>query len=260
MRYLILSFLILGCTQEQPTSLLDATIKSSGWGKVLEKTMTGLEAEKTKYRVEYDGLFNEKTKPVEDMNASLETKEEFLFKTKGFSFIMDFECKGCHINKEIPPCHFDKDDPGLDTCAGISRNAYPLVYVDLLNTFMQRGEQMYFGQVCFPSNFWKIVKDFYYKKYFSGFKDCGWPRSFILTDSAIPMGVQGAVKTLQMAEGLAVDGLFGPISRKACESFDIQKFHEIEQKRFKSFKKCFKFCPGWLRRSKKRLEDFNDEN
>jgi lysozyme family protein len=139
------------------------------------------------------------------------------------------------------------NDPGGETYKGISRRAHP----------NWEGWKLIDQKKPVPED---IVRRFYYDQFWLPLRceEMPAPVGEYLFDFAVNTGIRQAVKTIQMAAGVAADGILGPITMGAIRRSDVQvlmyKFlaHRIDfyvtitTQRRKQFEVFFL---GWIRRT-----------
>jgi lysozyme family protein len=97
----------------------------------------------------------------------------------------------------------DPLDPGGETKFGISKRSYP--DIDIKNMTLEGAGEIY------KKDYWNKCK-------------CGelpYTIAAVLFDSAVNMGVQRAVRLLQKAVGVPVDGVIGPQTINAAGKADV---------------------------------------
>lgn len=115
---------------------------------------------------------------------------------KAFEIILGSE--GGYVN--------DERDPGGETKYGITKRDYP--DLDIKNLTVEQAKKTY------KANYWDAVKgDFL-------------PSSVatMLFDSAVNQGPVRAIKFMQRALGVQVDGVIGPKTLSAAQSVDPEEF------------------------------------
>jgi lysozyme family protein len=139
------------------------------------------------------------------------------------------------------------NDPGGETYKGISRRAHP----------NWEGWRLIDQKGPVPED---LVRSFYYEQFWKPLRcdEMPAPIGEYLFDFAVNAGIRQAVKNIQMAAGVAADGILGPITMGAIRRSDVQvlmyKFlvHRINfyvtitTQRRKQFEVFFL---GWIRRT-----------
>ncbi len=128
----------------------------------------------------------------------------------------------------------DPDDPGGETKWGISKRSYP--HLDIANLSREDARAIY------RKDFWDRID--------------GWsipfPIAFQTFDFAVNSGIETAVRNLQQALDVAVDGHWGPVSRKAAtlcdESVVILRLMGLRLVFVASLSGWSKYGRGWSRR------------
>lgn len=143
----------------------------------------------------------------------------------------------------------DTHDAGGLTKYGISQKAYP--DLDIATLTLGDARRIYkadYFDACFCSEFPALL-------------------AAVVFDTAVNMGTERAIKFLQSSVGTAVDGDYGPNSRKAVERAVIKRGTAEIVNDFMSHRAVFyaklcerkpsqhKFLRGWLRRTY-RLQQF----
>lgn len=180
---------------------------------------------------------------------------KIFFNSVIFPALRKEECGEC---KKL--CHYDPKDLGGVTCAGISHKAHPEELVKLLNLTENCKTHFTGQQLCDMKPRWSYIKDFYFKEYASYFSKCD-PAAFkFLMDSAVLEGSGTAIRRFQKVSGLAIDGIMGANSIKACQDrIPAEKFTELRLARAKRLKTYSAHGLGWDRRSRRVLKRYLDE-
>jgi len=158
------------------------------------------------------------------------------------AFILRPDVEGGYVN--------DPDDKGAETNFGVTKAVY----------------DSYRAEKNLPKQDVKIissaeVSDIYLTEYWnpSHAGSAQHPLDTVIFDCSVNSGVGRAIKTLQQALGLTVDGLFGPNTLKAlqnCNAHDTaEKFLDIRSKFYDAIGVAnpsqMKFEKGWYNRINK---------
>lgn len=134
----------------------------------------------------------------------------------------------------------DPADPGGETNMGISRKAFPKE--DIKNMTVARANEIYHGQ------YWKPAGCDRLPEHLQG----------IHFDTAVNCGVKAAIKILQAACGVNVDGVLGPMTADAAQSLRLDEY--VEERMDYYYRKTIhnpklkKFMKGWERRTRSWLQ------
>ena len=133
---------------------------------------------------------------------------------------------------------FNVNDPGGETKFGISKRSYPLLNIKTLD--IESAKAIYL------KDFWKPLGD-----------DAHPSIKFQAFDFAVNSGIQTALRKLQRVIGVADDGHFGPVSRKALNAMpvsDVLMLYLAERLDFMARLTTWdSFGRGWARRIVKDL-------
>ena len=133
---------------------------------------------------------------------------------------------------------FDENDPGGETKFGISKRSYPHLNIKQLDRETARA--------IYLADFWQPLGD-----------DAHPAIRFQAFDFAVNSGIQTAVRKLQRVLGVADDGHFGPISRRALSAMPVPRvllLYLAERLDFMTRLSTFdRFGRGWSRRIAKDL-------
>lgn len=127
----------------------------------------------------------------------------------------------------------DPRDPGGHTKYGISQRAFP--DLDIANLTLHQAKQIYLEQ------YWMPVRA----------RDLPAILRLPVFDTAVNMGVGTAIKLLQRAAYVVVDGKVGPKTIEACERFPGPTWSRFMAKRAKRYTELSTFGAygdGWLNR------------
>lgn len=185
------------------------------------------------------------------LKPKLTLHNKFYFKTVVYPELRKSECGDC-----VNLCHVDPDDSGGLTCVGIAIKYNIKWFVHTLNLYHKSCTPHFTGKTLCNSDVIEIeAKNLLYKKYAKDFDKCGRKAYAVIVDSSVLEGQITAVRHIQIAHKLKVDGLLGENTLKACqdENFDAKAYTESRIKRFKTLKKCDIYCDGWIKRANKKL-------
>lgn len=127
----------------------------------------------------------------------------------------------------------DPEDPGKATRFGISKRAHP--DVDIASLTLNQAKQIYLEQ------YWMPVRA----------RELPAILRLPVFDTAVNMGVGTAVKLLQRAAYVVVDGQIGPKTIEACERYPGPVWTRFMAKRAKRYAELSTFDTygdGWLNR------------
>lgn len=132
----------------------------------------------------------------------------------------------------------DPGDPGLATKYGISKRSYP--DVDIKNLTLDQARAIYkedFWDRCFCDELPKGL-------------------DFIMFDTAVNQGPSSAVKMLQSAAGVTVDGVLGPQTLKAAQNQGgmLTEFFARRMVQYALNPNVTRYGLGWYRRVAKAAE------
>lgn len=140
----------------------------------------------------------------------------------------------------------DPDDPGGETKWGISKRSYP--HLNIKELSRDEAIEIY-------------LRDFWEPVHVYAFPDAV---DFQLVDSAVHSGLDQSLRFVQRALGVADDGVFGPISRRALAASDINDvlFRFLgERIDFMTRRKNWlAHGKGWMRRIAKNLRYAAEDN
>ena len=126
-------------------------------------------------------------------------------------------------------------DPGGETKYGISKRSYP--NEDIKNLTLDRAKDIYYN------DFWLPLQAYEFPE----------PVAILMFDMAVNMGKSAAVRCLQRAVKVEVDGIMGPVTRKALkENYGRDLVGEITVQRvmfYTNLETFGSFGLGWVRRS-----------
>lgn len=136
-------------------------------------------------------------------------------------------------------------DPGGETNWGISKRSYP--NVDIKNLTREQAKTIY------RRDFWdQLGADAHPAIRYQAF------------DFAVNSGVSTAIRKLQAALGVADDGVFGPISKRALAGADVNdvlmRFMAQRLRYWASLNAWPTFGKGWAIRAAKQLEYATEDN
>lgn len=133
----------------------------------------------------------------------------------------------------------NNQDPGGETKFGISKRSYP--HEDIKNLTLDRAKDIYYN------DWWLPLQAF----------DLPEPVAILVFDMAVNMGKGPAVRCLQRAVNVHIDGILGPDTRAAVKAqYGRQLIGEITAQRlmfYFSLEIFPTFGLGWTRRSIKTL-------
>ena len=136
------------------------------------------------------------------------------------------------------------NDPGGETNWGISKRSYPAL--DIARLTREQAKTIY------KRDFWDVIGEAHPAIKFQVF------------DFAVNSGVQTAIRKLQAALGVADDGAFGPVSKKAladAELNDVLMRFMAQRIRFwASLTTWPTFGKGWALRAASQLEYASKDN
>lgn len=130
----------------------------------------------------------------------------------------------------------DPADPGGETNMGISKKAWPKE--DIKNMTVARASEIYHGAYWAPAGCEQLPE------HLQG----------IHFDTAVNCGVKTAIKILQAACGVNVDGVLGPMTADAAQSLRLDEY--VEERMDYYYRKTIhnprlkKFMKGWERRTR----------
>lgn len=130
----------------------------------------------------------------------------------------------------------DPADPGGETNMGISRKAFPKE--DIKNMTVERASAIYREKYWTPAGCDRLPA------HLQG----------IHFDTAVNCGVKTAIKILQAACGVNVDGVLGPMTADAAQSLRLDEY--VEERLDYYYRKTIannrlrKFMKGWTARTK----------
>jgi lysozyme family protein len=127
-----------------------------------------------------------------------------------------------------------KGDPGGETRYGVSKRSYP--QEDIKNLTLERAKAIYLH------DFWKPA----------GCEAVPEAVRFDLFDTAVNSGVKTAIRCLQEAAGVPVDGYLGPKTINALESLSgaslAARFNGVRLEFMTDLPVWTTFSKGWARR------------
>lgn len=181
---------------------------------------------------------------------------KWYFTSKIWSKVKKEECNDC---KKL--CHWDPNDSGGITCAGIAIAHNKQWFIANLNDFHSSCSIHPGGKITTCKNKLLILaaKDLIWNKYAKKFGNCGKKPFAMIVDSSVLEGPINATKHIQKAANIKVDGLFGPNTLKYCQDdkFNAKKYTDSRIARFKTLKACKRYCNGWIKRAKRKLKEYN---
>ncbi len=134
----------------------------------------------------------------------------------------------------------DPNDPGGETKFGISKRQYPAV--DIASLSLDEARAIY------ESDYWSRVRG----------DDLPFDTAFQVFDMAVNEGNVTAIKTLQNALKVDVDGVIGPATIAASQSADPLKlgvrFNAARLRTYTDMKQWQLFGRGWANRVATNLE------
>lgn len=128
----------------------------------------------------------------------------------------------------------DPRDPGGETRYGISKRAYPTE--DIANLTLDRARFLY------KRDYWDRIR--------ADEMPAAW--RLPMFDTAVNMGTGTAVRMMQDALGVMVDGVIGPRTLAALQAADNRKlarFHARRVKRYSELPTFGVYWDGWLTRA-----------
>lgn len=135
-------------------------------------------------------------------------------------------------------------DPGGETKFGISKRSYP--QMDIASLTRDQAKAIYLR------DFWQPIGDAHPAIKFQVF------------DFAVNSGIGTATRKLQAALGVADDGVFGPLSRRALAAADVNdvlmRFLALRLRYWTSLSTWPAFGRGWALRAAKDLEYAAEDN
>lgn len=138
-----------------------------------------------------------------------------------------FEQEGAYV--------FDPKDKGGETNYGISKRAYPTL--DIKNITQDEAKDIYFKDYWVPCKAEKLPEDL----------------RLIHFSTAVNTGINGAAKILQRAAQVTVDGAIGPITLKAVQSLNKERYCVYLMQKYTNIvineHSQVKFLNGWIRRA-----------
>ena len=130
-------------------------------------------------------------------------------------------------------------DPGGETKWGISKRSYPKLNIKTLT--IEQAKEIYLN------DFWNVIDGDSLQR----------PIAFQLMDFAINSGPETSIRYLQRALGVADDGYFGPISKKAMKDMSqTDMIMRLNAERLEYMTKLSNWpnaSRGWARRIAKNL-------
>lgn len=136
------------------------------------------------------------------------------------------------------------NDPGGETNWGISKRSYPTL--DIARLTREQAKTIY------KRDFWDVIGDAHPAIKFQVF------------DFAVNSGIQTAIRKLQAALGVADDGVFGPVSKKALADADLNdvlmRFVAQRIRFWASLTTWPTFGKGWALRAASQLEYASKDN
>ena len=187
-----------------------------------------------------------------------EGRNRWHFQKTTFKRILKSEC-----NLKIAFCHNDPDDPGKETCCGVSKVYNPNFFIDNINNFFRNCRPHPGGKyhLCKFTPLIKQVEDLYLSdKYAKGFRKCPTKSWDILIDNSMWNGRETTVRNLQRSHGLKADGIFGPKTLNACENFSIDAFINERFRYLKTRKTWKKYHNGFTNRLNGQLKRYKESS
>jgi len=98
------------------------------------------------------------------------------------------------------------------------------------------------------------VRDIYYSKYWQAASCGAFPQALAIMhfDAAVNHGAGTAIRMLQQAVGVEIDGEVGPDTRRAAKVRPVKEtivtYAQIRRARYRSLRHFWRFGKGWLRR------------
>ena len=207
---------------------------------------------------EKDNTLKEKIKEKKSqLSVEKQRKNKWHYRTKIDPILRKEECGDC---KNL--CHYDKDDSGGLTCRGVSQNNNKEWFVNELNAYHKSCKQHPGGtySLCKSESLMLAAQKVFWDKYVKPFAACD-PKPFaMIADSSILEGTGTAIKHLQKMGNIKVDFAIGPKTLSLCteDNFDAEKFTQLRIERFKTLRRCWKFCNGWINRAKRKLKEYKE--
>lgn len=124
---------------------------------------------------------------------------------------------------------FDPNDPGGETKYGFSKKAYPSL--DIKNLTREAAIKIY------QNDYWQPCKCDDLPRHFA----------FIVFDSAVNQGPRVAIRLLQIALGVSVDGIIGPKTLAAAASAAPRKIRLALAERLAAYSRLMAEKPNLLR-------------
>jgi lysozyme family protein len=128
----------------------------------------------------------------------------------------------------------DPRDPGGETKYGISKRAYPTE--DIRNMTIDRAGVLY------RRDYWDAIRA----------DELPWPWALMVFDCAVNQGVGTAIRLMQDALGVMVDGKIGPRTLAAAQGRDsraLARFMALRALRYAKNPNFDTFGYGWLTRT-----------
>ena len=128
----------------------------------------------------------------------------------------------------------DPRDPGGETKYGISKHAYPAE--DIPGMTLDRAKWLY------RRDYWNEVRG----------EELPWPWALLVFDCAVNQGVGIAVRLMQDALGVMVDGKIGPRTLTAAQTRDnraLARFMALRALRYEKNPNFETYGYGWLTRT-----------
>lgn len=125
----------------------------------------------------------------------------------------------------------DPHDPGGETKFGICRRSYPNVEIATL--------ELDDAVAIYRRDFWDRIHG----------DELPADLAFFLLDTAVNLGVVQAVRYLQRAANVQVDGIMGPATILACKHDGVlDSFAGYREEHYRKLRTFDRFGRGWLRR------------
>lgn len=140
---------------------------------------------------------------------------------------------------------YDPNDPGGETKFGISKRSYP--QLNIANLDLETAKAIY------RKDFWGPLGE-----------DAHPAIRYAAFDFAVNSGIPTALRKLQAAIGVADDGHFGPVSRKALAAAPVSdvlfRYHAERLDFMSRLTIWVHYGRGWARRIAKNLRYAADDN
>lgn len=130
----------------------------------------------------------------------------------------------------------DSHDPGGETKYGITKRSYP--ELDIAAIEVDDAIAIY------RRDFWDRLHC----------DELPAPLAYFLMDTAVNLGVAQAVRYLQRAAGVVMDGIIGPATILACRNCGVlEELARLREQHYRNLKTFPRYGNGWLRRTREVL-------